>query len=44
MKVQLLNYTPNPEVMVAQAARLCYSAKTIARIKEQLLNKDGQND
>ena len=34
MKVQLLNYTPNPEVMVAQAARLCYSAKTIARIKE----------
>ena len=34
MKVQLLDYTPNPEVIVAQAARLCYSAKTITQIKE----------
>ncbi|HPK87595.1 MAG TPA: FAD-dependent thymidylate synthase, partial [Atribacterota bacterium] len=33
MKVQLLNYTRNPEETVAQAARLCYSAKTIEQIK-----------
>ena len=36
MKVQLLNYTPNSEEMVAHAARLCYSAKTIAQIKETI--------
>lgn len=36
MKIQLLNYTQNPEEAVAQAARLCYSAKTIEQIKESI--------
>ncbi len=34
MKVQLLNYTRNPEETVAQAARLCYSNKNINELKE----------
>ncbi len=32
MKITLINYTENPEKTVSQAARLCYSAKSIADI------------
>lgn len=39
MQVQLLNYTRNPEEMVAQAARLCYSAKTIKQIELSILEQ-----
>ncbi len=36
MKITLLNYTKNPEETVAQAAKLCYSTKSIAQIKESI--------
>ena len=34
MKIQLLNFTRNPEETVAQAARLCYSDRSIGELKE----------
>ena len=34
MKVQLINYTQNPEKTVAQSARLCYSSQTIQEIAD----------
>lgn len=36
LKVSLLAYTPNPEFVVAQAARLCYSASSIEEIGKNL--------
>ncbi len=36
MKVTLLTYTPSPELTVASAARLCYSATTIDEVREKL--------
>lgn len=36
MKVELLAYTPNPELTVASAARLCYSGATIDEVREKL--------
>jgi len=36
MKVKLINYTDNPEKMVAQSARLCYSALDIGKLSEEL--------
>ncbi len=36
MKVTLLAHTPNPELTVASAARLCYSAATIDELQEKL--------
>ena len=36
MKVTLLAYTPDPELTVASAARLCYSAATIDDVREKL--------
>jgi len=36
MKVQIINYSKNIEMMVAQAARLCYSSKSIQEIAESL--------
>lgn len=38
MKVQLINYSKNPEKIVAQAASLCYSPKKINQIKESMDN------
>lgn len=38
MLVQLLTYTPEPERLVAAAARLCYSASSV----EQLLQQDSE--
>lgn len=35
-KVTLLTYTPNPEIAVASAAKLCYSAAGIEQIREGL--------
>jgi thymidylate synthase (FAD) len=42
MKVQLINYSKNPEKIVAQAARLCYSSKSIDEIAESM-DKDKQD-
>ena len=36
MKVKLINYTKNPERIVAQSARLCYSASDIDELNEKL--------
>lgn len=40
MKVALLQHTPDPEVTVALAARLCYSPITIDELKERLSGAD----
>ena len=39
MKVQLMNYTKDPEKIVAQSARLCYSALGIEELREKLSNE-----
>jgi len=39
MKVMLINYTKDPEKIVAQSARLCYSALGIEELKEKLSNE-----
>ena len=36
MKVRLINYTKDPERIVAQSARLCYSALSIEDLEEKL--------
>ena len=36
MKVELLAYTENPELVVAQAAKLCYSPVGVDEIREKL--------
>lgn len=36
LKVTLLAYTPDPELTVASAARLCYSAASIGEVREKL--------
>ena len=36
MHVELLNYTPEPEVQVARAARLCYYRSDIDQLKETM--------
>lgn len=36
MKVTLLAHTPNPELTIASAAKLCYSASTIDDVREAL--------
>lgn len=40
MNVDLLQYTPNPELAVALAARLCYSSAGIADLREKLSASD----
>ena len=39
LKVKLLEYTPNPERVVAMAARLCYSAVGAEELSEKLSNE-----
>ena len=39
MKVMLINYTKDPEKIVAQSARLCYSALGIEELREKLSDK-----
>ncbi len=41
LKVILLAYTPEPEKLVAQAAKLCYSPSTIEELREKI-DKKGQ--
>lgn len=40
MKVELLSYTPNPDKLVAIAAKLCYSKVGVDGIQEKLTDKD----
>jgi thymidylate synthase (FAD) len=40
LHVVLLRYTPNPEEMVAQAAKLCYSPVSIDELQKQIESKD----
>ncbi|HTY20702.1 MAG TPA: FAD-dependent thymidylate synthase, partial [Geobacteraceae bacterium] len=40
MKVSLLQHTPDPELTVALAARLCYSPAAIDELKERLSTTD----
>jgi thymidylate synthase (FAD) len=40
LKVKLLNYTPEPERVVAMAARLCYSAIGAEELSERLSDDD----
>ena len=39
MKVRLIDYTKDPEKIVAQSARLCYSALSIEDLEEKLTNE-----
>ncbi len=38
--VRLINYTLNPEIVIATAARLCYSSYDIGKIEEDFKDKD----
>lgn len=40
LNVVLLRHTPNPEELVAQSAKLCYSAASINELQEQIESKD----
>ncbi|GJQ50225.1 MAG: FAD-dependent thymidylate synthase [Candidatus Kuenenia stuttgartiensis] len=40
LNVLLLRYTQDPEHIVAQAAKLCYSPSSVAELKEQIDSKD----
>lgn len=42
MKVSLLSYTPEPEKIVASAAKLCYSQSGVEDIKEKLTDEQTQ--
>lgn len=43
LKVKLLSYTPNPEEVVASAAKLCYSPVGVNEIIEKLDNQNVEN-
>ena len=43
MKVKLLAYTPNPERLIAQAAKLCYSPSDIEEIESKLTEKETES-
>ena len=40
LHVVLLRYTPNPEEIVAQAAKLCYSPASVEELKKQVESKE----
>lgn len=42
MNVTLLAHTPNPERLVATAARLCYSADEVATIMDEMCDHDAE--
>lgn len=42
MKVTLITHTPNPDNIVATAAKLCYSSKTLTELYEK--NKEADNE
>jgi thymidylate synthase (FAD) len=41
MRVRLLWYTPNPELMVALAMRRCYNSKPIEELEKEIQSKPG---
>jgi thymidylate synthase (FAD) len=41
--VTLLRYTPNPEEVIAQAAKLCYTPASVHELEKQLKGKDHAN-
>ncbi|MCF6157260.1 MAG: FAD-dependent thymidylate synthase [wastewater metagenome] len=43
LHVILLKHTPNPEEVIAQAAKLCYSPASVDELKTQVKNKDYTN-
>jgi len=43
LHVELLSYTPNPEEVVAMAAKLCYSSADIDTLREGIASKDQSN-
>lgn len=43
MKVRLINYTKDPEKIVAQSARLCYSALSIDELNKKFTDKSRTN-
>lgn len=43
LKVQLRNYSPNPDAVVASAAKVCYSNKSIDEIYQKLLEDPEEN-
>jgi thymidylate synthase (FAD) len=43
LDVILLRYTPNPEEIVSQAAKLCYSPASVDELKKQVASKDQAN-
>lgn len=40
MKVELLKYTPEPEILVAMASKLCYSESTIDDLYQRMKEKE----
>ncbi|MBQ3422422.1 MAG: FAD-dependent thymidylate synthase [Romboutsia sp.] len=40
LKVKLISYTPNPDLVVASAAKLCYSAVGVDEIQKKLNNDE----
>ena len=42
IKVKLLEYTPNPEHVVAMAARLCYSSAGAEELAEKISDEKGR--
>jgi len=40
LRVELLGYTPNPQEIVALAAKLCYSSADIDSLKQGILSRD----
>lgn len=40
MKVELINYTPDGEMTIAQAGKLCYSPAGVDEIKEKLTEEE----
>lgn len=43
MKIRLINYTKNPEKIIAQSARLCYSELGIDELNEKFTDKSRTN-
>ncbi|MBR6748756.1 MAG: FAD-dependent thymidylate synthase, partial [Clostridia bacterium] len=42
MKVSLIAYTPDPEMVVAAAAKTCYTTKTIDELMDNLVEESAE--
>ena len=42
LKVILLNHTPDPEGLIAHAAKLCYSPSSVEELKEKIEKSDNR--